>query len=319
MGAATDPLIAEQAAVLAVKLKRPVHLSWSRAETLMRQPVRPPARARMTARLGAGGTILGWQAAIATPSLGEAMRRRMTGTGGALVHEPDRVAVDGATPVYRIPALAVDHHPVDLPLASGWTPAGAHVATCFATESFIDELARSAGAEPLSYRIAMLGGAPRLARCLSTVASLGGWQGGVAGSGQGIAAHAFRGSYIALMVEGGMADGGRPRVDRMVAAVDVGRAINPDLVRQVVEGGLIQGLAAATGAATGFAGGLGTARTLRDLALPRLRDTPDILVELVESDAAPGGASELAIPVVAPALANAIAAGSGMRVRTLPL
>ncbi len=162
-------------------------------------------------------------------------------------------------------------------------------------------------------------GTPRLARCLSTVAALGGWQGGVPGSGQGIAAHSFRGSHIALMVEGGMEDGGRPRVDRMVAAVDVGRAINPDLVRQAVEGGLVFGLAGALGASSGITRGLVDARSFRDLALPRLASTPEILVELIDSDAEPGGASEIGVPVVAPALANAIFAGSGRRLRSLPL
>ncbi len=319
-GANLETRVIEQAAVLAVTLRRPVQLTWSRAESLMRSPMRPPAAARMTAKLGANGLVLGWHAAIATASLGHELDARLSGRrlpaariGG------DTVAVDGAAPVYRAPAWAVDHHPVELGLEAGWWRSGAHFASCFFTESFIDELARSTGSEPLSYRIGMLGGAPRLARCLSTVASLGGWQGGVPGSGQGIACHAMRGSFIALMVEGAMADGGRPRVDRMVAAVDVGRVINPDLVRQAIEGGLIFGLAAATGASTRIARGMAQARSFRDLALPRLSSIPDILVELIDSDAAPGGASELGVPVVAPALANALFAGSGRRFRSLPL
>ncbi len=316
-GAALETLAAEQAAVLAVMVKRPVQLTWSRAETLMRLPMRPPAAARMTAKLGANGAVLGWHAAIATPPLGKELTQRLL--GGRLSGSGDDVAVDGALPIYRFPAWAVDHHAADVGVPAGWMRAGAHIASCFFTESFLDELAHQSGSEPLSYRIGMLGGAARLARCLSTVASLGGWQGGTAGSGQGIACHAMRGSFIALMVEGGMGDGGRPRVDRMVAAVDVGRAINPDLVRQAIEGGLIFGLAAATGASTEISAGLAKARSFRDLSLPRLRTSPDILVELIESDAEPGGASELGVPVVAPALANAIFAGSGRRIRSLPL
>ncbi len=305
-----DVRVAGQVAVLAQALKRPVQLTWSRAESLMHAPVRAPTVGRMTARLGPAGTVAAWHAAIAAPSRDD---------GGLFEQRGDAVSVAGAAPAYRFPAWAVDHHPADIAVPTGYTRGGAHVATCFFTECFIDELARRAESEPLSYRIAMLGGAPRLARCLSTVASLGGWQGGVPGSGQGIACHQMAGSFIALMVEGGMGDGGVPRVERMVAAVDVGRAINPDLVRQAIEGGLVYGLAAATGAATGFARGLGDARGFRDLGLPRLATTPDITVELIDSRETPGGASELAVPVVAPALANAIYAATGRRLRTLPL
>ncbi|MGK6320779.1 molybdopterin cofactor-binding domain-containing protein [Sphingomonas sp. DT-204] len=320
-GANLESEAVAQAALLTRRLGKPVQLGWSRAESLMRPPPRPPARLRMLARLGAEGGILGWQAAVAAPSLGHELAERLGGAGPiarALHERGDAVAVDGAAPAYRLPAWAVDHHPAEIGIPSGWWRSGGHFATCFATESFVDELANAAGTEPLSYRISMLGAEPRLARCLTTIASLGGWQGGVPGSGQGVACHRFRGSRIALMVEAGM-DGGRPRVDRMVAAVDCGRVINPELVLQAIEGGLIFGLAAATGASTGYTAGRADARSFRDLRLPRLADTPDITVELIESDAEPGGVSELGVPVVAPALANAIASLSGNRYRRLPL
>jgi isoquinoline 1-oxidoreductase beta subunit len=171
----------------------------------------------------------------------------------------------------------------------------------------------------MSFRIAMLGGEPRLARCLSTAAALGGWDGGVAGSGQGIAAHAFRGSYIAVMAEARMGSDQRPVVDRLVAAVDCGAQINPDIVRQQIEGGLIFGMAAALGASTGFTRGLADARGFDTIALPRLADTPDITVEVIRSDEAPGGVGELGVPAVAPAIANALYASTGFRIRNLPL
>lgn len=318
-GQNVEVAVAEQVAALAVKLRRPVHLAWSRAETLMRAPVRAPARARMTARLGANGALMAWHAALATPAVGRALHRRIAGDTMLEPLARDDAAIAGAVPPYRIPAIAIDHHQGDSALPAGWTPGGAAVANCFFTECFLDELAHHSGVEPLSHRISMLGGAPRLARCLSTVASLGGWQGGIPGSGQGIAAYSAHGSHIALMVEGEMTEGGRPSVARMVAAADMGRMINPDLVRQAIERGLLLGLAAAAGVAPRWDAGLGSARTLRDLALPRLADIPDLTIELVESDEASGGASDLAVPVVAPALANAIYAGSGMRLRKLPL
>ena len=145
----------------------------------------------------------------------------------------------------------------------GICAAGAHSYTAFFTESFVDELAQVAGNEPLSFRIGMLGGEPRLARCLSTAAALGGWEGGVAGSGQGIACHAFRGSYIAVLAEAQRRGRARSCVDRLVAAVDCGRVVNPDLVRQQIEGGLIFGMAAALGARDRLRGRAGRGAGLR--------------------------------------------------------
>ncbi|WP_174293176.1 molybdopterin cofactor-binding domain-containing protein, partial [Sphingomonas bacterium] len=114
-------------------------------------------------------------------------------------------------------------------------------------------------------------------------------------------------------------ENGRPAIDRLVAAVDCGRLVNPDLVRQQVEGGLLFGMAQALGVATGHAGGLATVRGFDALGLPALDDTPDITVELIRSDEAPGGASEIGVPAVAPAIANALASVTGRRWRSLPL
>lgn len=321
IGARLDPALAAQAARVAVALKRPVSMVWSRGEALLHERPRAPAVARMAARLGANGTILGWQAKIAGPSTGRDLLALLGGPlerAGVVVDGADRYAVGGAVPPYRTAALAVDHHPADLALPTGHVRGGTHGVTCFFTESFVDELAHAARAEPLSYRIGLLGGEPRLARCLSVVGSLGGWQGGTPGSGQGIAAHRFRGSFVAVMAEAAI-EAGRVRVERLVAAVDCGRVVNPDLVRQQVEGGLIVGLAHALGATTSVEGGLPTARGFDRLWLPRLADAPDITVELVRSDEAPGGVTELAVPPVAPAIANALWTATGTRIRRLPL
>ncbi|MFS0773151.1 molybdopterin cofactor-binding domain-containing protein [Sphingomonas sp. 1P08PE] len=322
-GQAFDTTVAEQAAVLAIELKRPVSVTWSRGEALLHDRYRPPAMARMAARLGQNGTILGWQAKIAAPAIGRslaAMLRHEAAAKAALRLDPtDRYVVGGAVPPYRVPAHAIDHHAADIGMPTGHVRGGAHGYTCFFTECFLDELAHAAQSEPVSYRIGMLGGEPRLARCLSTAASLGGWDGGVPGSGQGIAAHAFRGSYVAVMAEAHRGDGGRIVVDRLVAAVDCGRVVNPDLVRQQIEGGLVFGLAQALGASTGFDRGLATTRGFDTLWLPRLADTPDITVELIRSDEAPGGVAEVAVPPVAPAIANALQASTGYRIRRLPL
>lgn len=324
-GAALEPEVARQAAVLAVRLRRPVQLMWSRGEALLQDRVRAPAKARMSARLAANGAILGWQAKIAVAATGRDMAARMMPDdvlrrlSRALPGGPDDYAMSGAVPPYRLPAFAVDHHPAEMGLSTGHLRGGADGYTAFFTECFIDELARAAGSEPMSYRVGMLGGDPRLARCLTTASSLGGWGGGVPGSGQGIACHSMAGSAIAVLAEAQLGGDGRPRVERLVAAVDCGRAINPDVVRQQIEGGLIFGIAAATGTAASYRDDLAQVRLYGDLDLPTLVDAPEVTVELIASSSDPGGVSDLGIPAVAPAIANALQAATGVRRRTLPL
>lgn len=324
-GAGLEHLAAEQAALLAQRLKRPVSLVWARSEDLLHDRYRPAAAARMAARLDANGQILGWQARIAAPRTGHELARRLIGGDAALAlaralpGAGDAYAVAGATPFYSIPNVAIDHHPAPIGVPTGHWRSGAHSTTAFFTECFVDELAHVAGTEAVSFRISMLGGDTRLARCLSSAASLGGWGGGAAGSGQGIACHSFRGSHIAVLAEAGIDDERRITVDRLVAAVDCGRMVNPDIVRQQIEGGLIFGMAQALGAATGFTDNLADARRFSDLHLPRLADTPDIIVQLIPSEAEFGGVAELAVPPVAPAIANALQSAMGGRMRALPL
>jgi isoquinoline 1-oxidoreductase beta subunit len=306
----------EQAAALAMRTKRPVQLVWSRVEDIVQDSWRAPARARMTARLGERGVVLGWQAQIAAPDSGRRLAERLGG-GGALRALADPAA--GAVPPYAIPAVAVDHLPAEVALETGAWRSGAHACTAFFTESFMDELARTAGVEPLSFRMQMLGDNPRLARCLSTAAALGGWDGGEAGGGMGLACHSAFGSHIATVVEIELDKAQRIRVLRAVAAVDCGRIVNPTIVRQQIEGGLLFGIAAATANPIRFEGGRPDGKSFGDLGFPTLADSPEVTVELIESDEPPGGATELGVPTAAPAVANAFQALTGRRLRSLPL
>lgn len=317
-GRKIDNDAAVQAAIIAQKLKRPIQLVWPRVEETMRGRGRPPALARMAARMGQGGRILAWQARIAAPSTGkELMGRLMPGFGRR--RGAEAAAVEGAAPPYAIPAVAIDHLPADIGVETGMWRSVANSYTAFFTESFVDELARMAGIEPLSFRMQMLGDNPRLAHCLATVTALGGWEGGEEGSGQGIAAHSCFGSHVAMMIEAHVGKDQRIAVDRVVAAVDCGRMINPEIVRQQIEGGIVWGLAGALGARISFTRGLADQRNFDTLDLPRLADTPEIRVEIMPSREAPGGVGEIAVPPVAPALANALFAATGKRLRHLPL
>jgi isoquinoline 1-oxidoreductase beta subunit len=202
---------------------------------------------------------------------------------------------------------------------AGLWRSGAHGYTAFFTECFVDELARIAMVEPLSFRMQMLGENPRLARCLSTAAALGGWDGGQPGSALGIAAHSAFGSHIATVVEIEVEADQRIRVLRAVSAVDCGRIVNPNIVRQQIEGGLLFGIAAVTGNPIRFENGVVAARGFGHFDFPTLARSPEVTVELLPSEEPPGGVTELGVPTAAPAVANALFALTGRRVRTLPL
>lgn len=316
--------VAVQAAILAREMGRPVQLLWSRLEDVVQDRPSAPAHARMAARLGRGGAIEGWLAKVAAPcAVGQSWARI---AHGKLPHEAaaeaadqaSRLALSGMVPPYAMPNFAIDHYPVDVGLPVGLSRGNADVHGAFFTESFIDELAHLAGIEPMSFRIQMLGGKPRLARCLTTAAAMGGWQGGISGSGQGIAAHMMHGAYAAVLVEAGITNG-RLAVTRMVAAVDCGDQVNPDIARQQIEGGLIHGLALAMGASVPYRGGLPTRAILGRMGLPRLDSIGEVTVELIRSTAAAGDVDEIAVPPVAPAIANALFTVTGQRFRSLPL
>ena len=318
-----DSLIAAQIAVIAKEVERPVQLTWSRPEDFMRDHVRSPALGRMTGAINREGRVAGLAIRVATAST---MRELANRIGGDSVDEAranaggefDVFAIEGAVPPYAIPNLTVDHFPVALPIPTGPWRSMAHSHNCFFVECFIDELAHKAGVEPLSYRMQMLVGQTRLARCLTGVATMAGWDGGLSGSSKGLACHSVRGSHIAIIASARTGETG-VRVDRISAMVDCGRLINPDLARQQIEGGIVFGLAQALGSSTEFENGLPTARRLRDIDLPQLADIPEITVEFIRSDEAPGGVTELGVPAVAPAIANALFSAAGVRLRELPL
>jgi isoquinoline 1-oxidoreductase beta subunit len=313
-----------QAALIAKQIGRPVQLMWSRLEDIVHDRPRAPARARMVAKLGRSGSIDGWLAKVAAPSaLAQTWARIADGAdpqqaAHGVGARASRLSVSGMMPPYRMGALAIDHYPVDLPLPAGRWRANADHYAAFFTESFIDELACKAEIEPFSFRMQMLGDQPRLAHCLATATAMGGWRGAAPGSGQGIACHMMSGSCAAVLVEAGIG-GGRIHVARMVAVVDCGAQVNPDIAMQQIEGSLVFGLASATGASVDYREGMPARVLMGRMGLPRLADVGEVTVELIRSNAPAGGVGEVAVPPVAPAIANALYTVTGHRYRTLPL
>jgi isoquinoline 1-oxidoreductase beta subunit len=225
---------------------------------------------------------------------------------------------DEAIPPYAIPAIRLDWVNANLPFRTGYMRGGEGAAICFANESFVDELARALGAEPLAFRIGMLGGSPRLAKAIMTAAAIGGWDGGGPGSSLGLACASLYGSHIGLLAEATIGSDQKVKVSRLVAAVDAGRIANSDLVQQQIEGGLLAALAIASVPAPEFVAGMPRATPMRGRAYERLHEVPKVEVELIRNDEEPGGVSGLGMAVLAPAVANALAASSGKRLRNLP-
>jgi len=315
-------------ALIAREVGRPVQLVWSRWQESLAGRPRAPAKALLSAKTAADGSIASWRARVAMPPTMREMGARLFDnlTPRAAIEETtgeaDPLALAGAMPFYAIPNVAVDHVPANVRLPTGRMRGGGDAIAAFMTESFIDELASRAGREPLGYRVAMLGEDPRMVACLQLAARLAQWDAGADQSGQGLACHrmalGMAEGRIACIATARAGEGG-VRVSRLTAAVDLGRIVNIDLARQQIEGGLVFGMALATGAATGYRDGLPISGHLRDMALPRLVDCPEIVVEFVASEAPAFDPGELGVAVAAPAIANALHSATGLRLRRLPL
>jgi isoquinoline 1-oxidoreductase beta subunit len=301
---------------LARELKRPVQVTLSQNASQNHDRVAPGALARMTALPGEGGITAAWAMRIATADgLGSALAE----LGGEKVSGKFGVkALDGAVPPYSIPDVRIDAVHADLPFKAGYMRSSPQRELCFFTESFIDELARAAGMEPLSFRMSMLGADARLARCLQGATRLAGWDGGGPGSTMGLAGCSAFGSHIGLVATASIGSDQRVKVHRLVAAVDCGQAINPGLVSQQIESGLIWALAQATIPCPEWVAGMPRARPVGGIDLPRIGDVPEIIVEVIPSSDAAGGISGLGATALAPAVANAIFSGTGKRMRALP-
>ena len=323
-----------EVAQIAKALGRPVQLTWSRAEEMKALPPRTPVAIALTAKLDAATRLpSAWRARIACPATTREFGARLfdnltpEGARKAASGKPDPLACEGAVPPYAISAVAVEHVPVDLRLATGRLRGNAPAYTAFATESFVDELARRAGRDPLIFRLGMLADQPRLAEVLRRAGRMGEWDGGRPGSGQGLAlvrmaefgdAANAGGGRIACVAQARLAEGGL-KVDRLTAVVDIGRIVNLDIARQQIEGGLLFGVGLAAGQSARWEKGLPQPMRLAGLRLPTLADAPEIVVEFIASTAPPFDPGELGVAVAPPAIANALFAATGLRFRSLPL
>jgi isoquinoline 1-oxidoreductase beta subunit len=299
-----------------------VQLQWTREDDTRNDFYRPAAVSRVEGAV-ADGRIVALHARSAVQSATVDLTTRLIGFAPP---GPDKSAVEGVSDqAYLIPNLRVENEAVKLPVAVGvWRSVGFSF-QAFIMESFIDELAQAAGADPVAFRLAHLDAATREHAVLKLAAEKAGWGTAPAPAtdgarvARGVALCKSFGSPVAMVVEASMSAAGEPRVHRVVAAVDVGTPINPGLIRQQVEGSVVFGLSAALRDQITFEGGAVREGNFDTYPLMRLSAAPAIEVHIVPSREAPTGVGEIGVPPVAPALANALAALTGERKRRLPI
>jgi isoquinoline 1-oxidoreductase beta subunit len=299
---------------------RPVQLNWSREEDFTHDFYRPAAAALLRAGFDANGRITVFDARSAGDALEPRwMERALPALTGPL-DAPDKTTVEG---LYDLP-YAIDHQRIAHVATQSGVPIGnwrsvGHSHNAFFAESFVDELAHAAGIDALKFRLDLLGHRPRHAAVLTLAGQKAGWgQPLPAGRARGIALHESFGTIVAQVVEMSLANK-QPRVHRVVCALDCGVVVHPQGVAQQVESSVVFGLSAALFGRIDIEGGVVKQRNFPDYPLLTLAQTPLIETHTVPSRLPPTGMGEPALPPVAPALANALFALTGRRLRELPV
>jgi len=329
----------EEAVEVSRRVRRPVKVLFSREDEMRHSQYRPMAVSVLRGGLDAGGAIVSWHHRVVTQSI----LAQSTPDYGALLPDgtpmavklatvravaavvggngvPDPSSVEGAATVaYAIPNLRVELASVAHAVPVGpWRSVG-YSHTVFAVESFFDELALAAGKDPFLLRRELLARAPRERAVLELCAARAGWGGPLpAGRGRGIAQAKAFGTACAHVAEVSV-ERGQIKIHRFVSAIDCGTVVNPGLVRAQVESAIAFGLSAALKQEITLRGGRVVQGNFHEFEPLRLHEMPEVEVHLVPSDAPPSGVGEPGVPAVAPAVANAVFAAVGRRLRVLPL
>ena len=316
----SDYLLEAAEIAKAIKGRVPVKLVWTREDDMQAGYYRPMNYHVLKAGLDAQGRIVAWHHRLVGQSI-------LTGTAfeSALVKGGiDVTSVEGASTLpYAIPNLSVELHSPKTGVPVQWWRSVGSSHTAFSTETFLDELAAASGKDPYELRRALLAKHPRHKGVLELAAQKAGWgkplaQAMGARRGRGIAVHESFNTFVAQVAEVSVWDG-RLQIDRVVCAVDCGVAVNPGVIRAQMEGGIAFGLSAALHGAITLKDGVVEQSNFHDYAPLRINEMPRVEVHIVPSSAKPTGVGEPGVPPVAPALANAIYAATGKRVRSLPI
>ena len=319
-----------EAAQVAKAVGKPVMVLWTREDDMQHDFYRPASYHRMWGALDAQGNLAAWKHFQSSTSI--AAMWRQNGTEQA---ENGEFGTAAFIP-YKSANYRVEYTLAKSGVPRAWWRSVEHSTSGFVVESFVDELAAAAGVDPLEFRLRLMGddrkiedftnpkeGKPldtaRLKGVLKLAAEKAGWSKPLPkGLGRGIAGYFSFDSYTAVVAEANIMDG-KVRVHRLVYAVDCGRPVNPDGVRAQVESAAIYGLSAALHDAITIKGGRVEQSNFGDYEMPRMAETPKTEVHVIMSKEEPTGIGEPGLPVVAPAVCNAIFAATGKRIRRLPV
>ena len=316
-----------QAVTVSKALQKPVQVIWSREEDTQHGFYRPTSMSRFQVGLGKDGLPVQWESQIAQPNLAA----RFMPPLGWFDFDPMAVAASvhdyGLFPdhFYKVEGVETAHSSVDLGVPIGPWRAPPNSLNVFYTESVMDELAHLADIDPLEYRLKFLGESPRHKATLERVAKQAGWGSPLPeGHGRGIAIHDWfpldeAKTVVTQVAEVSVTKRGKLKVHRVDCVIDCGLVVNPDSVKAQMEGGIIMGMSAALFEQITLEDGRVTQSNFDDYRIARMRDTPEIHVSIVESDAAPTGVGEPGTSPIVPAITNAIFAVTGTRLRRLPI
>jgi CO/xanthine dehydrogenase Mo-binding subunit len=313
-----------EAALVSRAANAPVKVIWTREDDMRNSTYRPASLHRLSAVLDGQGWPVGFSHRIVAPTISG--QKGFPTPGGV---DPD--LPDEASLVYSIPNASVEYVMTETPVPLGWMRSVYALQAGFASESFIDELAAVAKQNPLEYRLHLLSKdedikyfdttwrTARMRGVLRLAAEKAGWGKNLpAGHYQGIACFGCFGTYMAEVVEVSM-EGDKPHVHRVVAAMDCGQVINPNILEQQIKGGVIYALTNALRAQITIEKGRVVQGNFDDYAPIRMNEAPVVEAYFVPSTELPTGAGEPPVPPLAPALCNAIFAATGKRIRTLPI
>jgi isoquinoline 1-oxidoreductase beta subunit len=297
--------------------RSPVKMVWTREDDMRAGWYRPAYVHRVRAGLDRSGKPVAWEQRIVGQSI-------LLGTpfeAFAVKDGIDFSSIEGVVDLpYKMPAMQVELHTTDPGIPVQWWRSVGHTHTGYATEVFVDELAAAAKQDPFAFRRTLLAGSPRHLGVLELAAEKAGWGKPLpAGRGRGIAVHKSFDSYVAEVAEVSLDTDGTVKVHRVVCAVDCGVAVNPDVIRAQMEGGIAFGLSAALYGEVTLDKGVVQQTNFHQYRQLRMPEMPVIEVHIVPSAETPTGVGEPGVPPVAPAVANAVFALTGKPVRKLPI
>ena len=315
--------IAQAAAIAKAVPGAPVQTMWSREQDMRHDIYRPACVSRFKAGFNDQGQLVAWQNTSAGQAIVPQVLGRVFGLPGG---GPDKTSSEGAyDQAYEWPAARIAHASVDLPLQIGFWRSVGHSHQAFFKESFVDEAAHAAAADPVAFRAGLLQRHPRHLAVLQAAAKAAGW--GTpsppapdgAKTARGVALHESFGSIVAQVAEVSVGADKTIRVHRVWCAIDCGTAVNPAGIRQQVESAVVYGLSAALFGQVDIVQGQVQPGNFHDQPVLRLNETPVIELVIMPSGEHPEGVGEPGLPPIAPAVANALFALTGQRLRSLPL